>query len=107
MNNHRLQQYFELSYASWLTLPRVLMEAMPDEWQNQMAALLEQYSDAFPNQPELWTRVQVIDARGRLVPTPDWLVNYRHPDLSAIDDLRRPSPPPSPPSWLPSPSRDS
>lgn len=24
-----------LSYASWLTLPRVLMQAMPDEWQER------------------------------------------------------------------------
>jgi hypothetical protein len=38
----RLHCYWSLSYASYLTVPRVLMQSMPDEWQNKMAALLEE-----------------------------------------------------------------
>ena len=84
---HRLSCWFGLSRASFLTLPRVLMEAMPDEWQGQMAELLEQYERAFPNQPDIGTRVQCTRS-GRLAKFPDWLLNYRRPDRAAIDRLR-------------------
>lgn len=83
-----LSCWFELSYASWLTLPRVLMEAMPDDWQGRMAALLREYDEAFPNPPNLGTRVQVTQGR-RLVKTPSWLINYRRPDRDAVDSCRQ------------------
>ena len=83
-----LSAWFGLSYASFLTLPRVFMEAMPDAWQGRMAALLNEYQSAFPNQPDLGTRVQVTDGDGRLVKAPRWLLNYRHPDRDAIDACR-------------------
>lgn len=83
-----LQCWFNLSYSSWLTLPRVLMEAMPFEWQDRMAALLNEYDAAFPNQPDLGTRVQVTDGAGHLIKTPRWLINYRRPDREAIERLR-------------------
>lgn len=38
----RLHTWWELSYASYLVLPRSLMQSMPDEWQDRMAALLEE-----------------------------------------------------------------
>ena len=79
--------WFGLSYASWLTMPRVLMEAMPDEWQRKMARLLFEYDEAYPNQPDIGTRVQVT-AGGKLTKTPDWLLNYRHPDRNQIDAMR-------------------
>ena len=82
-----LWMWFGLSYASWLTLPRVLMHEMPDEWQGKMAALLEEYNAAFPEQPDLGTRVQVTK-NGKLTRTPDWLINYRHPDMTMIKELR-------------------
>jgi hypothetical protein len=64
------------------------MEAMSVEWQDQMAALLNEYREAFPNQPDIGTRVQVTDLSGKLIKTPEWLVNYRHPDHRAIEELR-------------------
>lgn len=88
MWSEKLSSWFGLSYASWLTLPRVLMHEMPEEWQDRMADLLDEYHEEFPNQPDLGTRVQVT-THGRLVKTPDWLVNYRHPDHAALAELRR------------------
>lgn len=85
-----LGAYFNLSYAPWLTLPRVLMEAMPKAWQEAMATLLHQYDDAYPNQPDLGTTVRVTDG-GKIVPTPEWLLNYRHPDRDMITALRAPA----------------
>ena len=78
---------FSLSHASFLTIPRVLMEAMPDEWQERMATLWDEYGDAFPNQPDISSRVQ-ITCDGKLIKTPHWLVNYRHPDLFDIQRLK-------------------
>jgi hypothetical protein len=78
-----LQLWFGLSYASFAVLPRVLMEAMPFEWQDKMAALLMEYDEAFPNQPDISTRVQVTQ-NGKLIKTPSWLINYRRPDKEAI-----------------------
>jgi len=39
----KLWSWFGLSYASFLTLPRVMMHEMPDEWQGKMADLLEEW----------------------------------------------------------------
>ena len=69
----KLWLWFELSYASFLTLPRVLMHEMPDEWQGKMADLLNEYSEAFPNQPDIGSRVQITDMSGKLIPCPEWL----------------------------------
>ena len=79
--------YFGLTYASWLTLPRVLMESMPEEWKRSMATLLNQYDDAYPNQPSYGTTVRVT-VDGKMVRTPEWLINYRHPDRSMINQVR-------------------
>jgi hypothetical protein len=84
-----LQCWFNLSYASWLTLPRVLMEAMPVAWQDRMAALLNEYDEAFPNQPDIGTRVQITDSAGHLTKTPPWLINYRRPNREKIEELRQ------------------
>ena len=88
MVNHELSTWFSLSYASWLTLPRVLMEDMPDEWQSKMAALLNEYEVAYPNHPDMGTRVLVTDLDKKLIKTPGWLVNYRRPDRAQIAAMR-------------------
>lgn len=82
-----LSCWFGLSYASWATIPRVLMEAMPQEWQEKMARLLWEYQEAFPNQPDIGTRVQITKDR-KLTKTPAWLLNYRHPDREIIASMR-------------------
>jgi len=64
------------------------MHAMPDRWQCMMATLLHQYGDAYPNQPDIGTRVQCTDKGGKLIPTPEWLLNYRHPEQDQIDACR-------------------
>jgi len=87
--NFKLACWFSLSYASYLTMPRVMMEAMPDEWQDKMADLLNEYDEAFPNQPNIGTRVQITDARGNLIKTPPWLLQYRRPDRNQINRMRK------------------
>jgi hypothetical protein len=85
--------YFGLSYASWLTLPRAMMHAMPDDWQARMAALLSEWDSTWDwsNFPEHETLVS-LKHRGRFCRTPEWMLNYRHPDKAAIDLLRAQEP---------------
>jgi len=83
----RLWDWFGLSYASFLTLPRVLMHEMPEEWQDKMTDLLEEFGETFPNQPNIGTRVQATKD-GKLIKFPEWIINYRRPDKEQINKLR-------------------
>ena len=80
--------WFGLSRSSWLTLPRVLMHAMPDAWQGAMAKLLQDGDEIFQNMPAQGYRVQVTDMAGRLIKTPEWLINYRHPNRRMIEKIK-------------------
>lgn len=42
-----VHEWFSLSYANYLVLPRLAMSAMPLEWQHQMTALLNQINERF------------------------------------------------------------
>lgn len=84
----KLWGWFCCSRASFLTLPRVLMHEMPDEWQGRMAALLDEFNDAFPS-AEIETRVQKVKNR-KLVKWPEWMLNYRHPDRAEIARAKEP-----------------
>lgn len=83
----KLWEWFSLSYASFLVMPRVLMHAMPDEWQDKMTVLLDEYDNTFPNMPDIGTRVQATK-RGKLIKWPSWVLNYRHPEYEEIQALR-------------------
>lgn len=87
--NYNLSTWFGLSRASFLVIPRVLMEAMPDEWQGEMAELLNQYDDAF-DQSKIAVDYTTVICRynGRAVKTPNWLVNYRHPERAVIEFIK-------------------
>lgn len=44
--------WFGLSYASWLCLPRTLLQSMPVEWQSRFVALLREYDDHWHDLPD-------------------------------------------------------
>lgn len=46
-----IHTWFELSYANWLTLPRLLMQSMSKHWQNRMVGLLEELDNEFDWRP--------------------------------------------------------
>ena len=75
-----LWSWFGLSGAGWLTLPRSLMHAMPDDWQRDMACLLEQFNETYRNLPGEYSISVNVRIDGRFAPMPDWMGNYRHPD---------------------------
>ena len=75
-----VHNWFELSYASYLTLPRSVMEAMPYEWQVAMVALLEEADETLDwdaVKPNGKYEVRVRDEHGLYRSDP--LRNYRHP----------------------------
>jgi hypothetical protein len=70
---------FGLTYASWLVWPRVIMQAMPVEWQERFVALANEMSERFPDwEPEGVFQVS-LKQRGKFTPLPKELCNYRHP----------------------------
>lgn len=79
----KLWLWFGLSRSAFLTLPRVLMHEMPDQWQADMARLLSEFDEAFPKTPAGATVVK--PGRGKW---PEWLLNYRHPQQSEIDKAK-------------------
>lgn len=84
----KLWGWFGLSYSSFLTLPRVLMHEMPDEWQGKMADLLAEYDETFSNWPDGWgSRVQLTH-NSKMAAMPEWLKNYRHPDAVEIAQIK-------------------
>lgn len=85
---NRLWNWFGLSYAGWITLPRVLCHEMPQEWQDKMADLMEEW-DATWNTNDMPTPTVTGRAtNGRLVAFPKWVTDYRHPNRSEIDARR-------------------
>jgi hypothetical protein len=86
--HERLWNWFGMSRASWLTMPRAFMQAMPGDWQWRMAQLCEEW-DAAWNWPDGMGSASVNQrVYGRMSKWPDYVLNYRHPDNAAIAALR-------------------
>ena len=89
----KLWLWFGLSYASWLTLPRVFMHAMPDDWQGRMAKLLKEYDEAFDFYKAGLDYETCVSLKrdGRYTTMPDLFSRqmYRHPRNEVIDSFRR------------------
>lgn len=80
----------EMSYLGWLTMPRVLMHEMPDEWQSKMAALIEEFDDHWEIPKKYWAQTSVSMKRnGKFIALPDWVCNYRHPDKAMFETWKR------------------
>lgn len=86
---NKLWAWFGLSHASWLTIPRVLLHEMPDEWQRKLADLLNEYDEEWCfSELNLGTAVVIKNDKGKYVATPDWIINYRHPQQNKINKVR-------------------
>ena len=89
VNSSDLWDWFGLSYASFLVLPRVLMHEMPTEWQTKMAALLHEYDETFDTSSVCHSViVSAKDKNNRFMKMPEYILNYRYPERDAIAQLR-------------------
>jgi len=84
---NKLWLWFGLDRASWLTLPRVMMHEMPDEWQSKRADLLHEW-DATWDSSEMPSPHVSAKRGGKFTCWPEWLLNYRHPQREEIECLR-------------------
>lgn len=66
-----IHSWFELTYSSYLVVPRSVLQSMPVEWQRRMVACLEEAREASAGL-DLPTRYQVRarDSSGRFVQDP-------------------------------------
>lgn len=94
-----IHDWFGLTYAQFLTLPRVIMEAMPALWQEQMVALLDELGETYDylpangnmyyvrvGQPAEWPYEKTPPLKN---PDRD-LCNYRHPNIWHRKKNRKP-----------------
>lgn len=79
----RLHLWWELTYANYLTIPRSVMQSMPDEWQNKMAALLEELDETMDWRPKggcYWVSLKSLNGRFRCDPLADYERGRRRVD---------------------------
>jgi hypothetical protein len=81
-----MHDWFGLSYASYLVLPRSLIQEMPPEWQQRLVDLLDEMGREFPGMDDEY-QVLMRDAGGRFREDP--LRGYRRPDVAALAKARR------------------
>ncbi len=79
--------WFELSYAQFLTIPRIIMQSMPLGWQRDVVRLLREMDNTFdwrPKEGRWWVSLRGDNGKyGKL----DYnICNYRHGN---VDHLRR------------------
>lgn len=64
-----IHNYFGLSYAQYLTLPRTALQSMPEEWQARFVACLHELDEAFDWKPhhenQFW--VQMRGSKGQFL----------------------------------------
>ena len=68
-----IHNWFELTYANYLAIPRSVLQSMPDEWQKKFVLLMDELDETIDwRRPGI--RVTLHDERGRFVR--DELVDY-------------------------------
>jgi len=70
-----IHEYFNLTYASYLVLPRTVLQSMPDTWQADFVEMLEKIPRTLDYTEVDNYRVMATDAKGKFVK--DDLANYQ------------------------------
>lgn len=65
-----IHTWFELTYASYLTINRSLLQSMPMEWQYKFTALLSQLREEFIDVDEPRYTIAARDRNGRFIKDP-------------------------------------
>ena len=77
-NAETIWDFFGLTYASYLVLPRVVMQGMPEEWQKRFVGMMKELEETMgtDHEPEGGYRVLPLDIKKRV--TKSNLPHYRH-----------------------------
>ena len=67
-----IHEFFGLTYASYLVLPRSVLQSMPDEWQQKFVSLLNQIPETIDEdwEPEGGYRVRALDDKKKFISDP-------------------------------------
>lgn len=86
-----LQLWFGLSYSAFCVMPRVFMEAMPVDWQEKMAQLLNEYDETIKTNVcgVHSCFVTVKDRNNRFMKMPEEILNYRHPRKEFVESFMK------------------
>ncbi len=84
--HEHISSWFQLTYASYLVLPRSLMEAMPTEWQKRMKDCLDEMQATFEQENDNYL-VLLRGEGGKFMTDP--LGNYRRADMRYINSIRK------------------
>ena len=85
MKSDIVHNWFSLTYASYLVIPRILMQEMPEEWQKKMVELLDEAQDTWEHDDNY--TVYLRDKTGKFKKDP--LRLYRHADWNAVNEARK------------------
>lgn len=103
MRSDRIHNWFGLTYASYLVMPRLALQEMPDEWQRRFVELLEEWEATGFEPPnyhvlrddDRYTRVESYDeddpeSRPWVyhVIDDDPLREYKYPDKTLLEEIR-------------------
>lgn len=81
-----IHKAFGLTYASFLVIPRLLMENMPWEWQVDMVDLMEEFVKKFEWEKDNETiNIFTRGENGKLMSIDKNLCNYRRGDTSRYE----------------------
>jgi hypothetical protein len=72
MNDEPIHTFFGLSYANYMVLPRLILQSMPEEWQEKFVSMLNEMFEAFGTdfEPKGGYRVQALDENKRYYSDP-------------------------------------
>lgn len=96
-DNEPIHEWFELTYAQYLTIPRSVLQSMPVEWQRRFVQCLEELGETIDWRPQglhqqyrvaLWEWGEVWDEdEGELVE--DWIREVDDPLMDYQRGRRR------------------
>ena len=84
-----IHDWFGLSYCSYLTIPRSVLQSMPVDWQEQFVGLLQQMETKCGEHDVSWpkTEVRIRNRRGRF--EHDQLADYQRGRRNVFAESRR------------------
>ena len=87
---YNISNFFGLSYASWLVVPRITMEHMSADWQEKMYNLLDELHNEFPNwDEEMGDIIVTHKVKGQFAKLPSSVCQYRYPDKDFLQRARK------------------
>jgi len=77
-------EWFGLSRASWLTVPRIVLESMPIEWQHKFTNLLMEMNTTFDWKPDDMSFQVSAKVDNKFVRMPYLLSDYRRANIEHL-----------------------